>query len=400
MELKEQLEWLYSLKESKMKLGLEATLQALEKLGNPHKKLRVIHVAGTNGKGSTSAMIADVLKRAGYKTGLYTSPHLVKFNERIQINRKQIGDKELSQLIEEVRNLGVNLTFFEYATVIAFLYFYNHKVDYVVLEVGLGGRLDATNVVDSEIAVITSIGWDHMHILGDTIEKITKEKAAIIKPRSKVVTCHGNAGMPWIKEASRKNKLIVARPYTGIVGLRGPFQKINAGIAYETCKLLEIPENVIEEGIAQAKWPGRMEYLDKNLLVDCAHNLSAFKATVPYIKTIPKKRLIIVFGVLADKDYKKIIKALPKPDFLILTKPPIDRALDPAELVYDGPCAVIADPEEALRYARSIAHPEDLIFITGSCYLIGKIMEVLDKPGNSRKASAPQSSHESAQTHP
>ncbi len=400
MQLKEQLEWLYSLKESKMKLGLETTLQALEKLGNPHKKLKIVHVAGTNGKGSTSAMIADVLKRAGYKTGLYTSPHLVRFNERIQINRKPIEDGELSELISEIKKVDVSLTFFEYATVIAFLYFYNQKVDYVVLEVGLGGRLDATNVVDSEIAVITSIGWDHMHILGDTIEKIAKEKIAIIKPKSKVVTCKNNPGLPWIKEASAKNKLIIANPYREVVGLRGPFQKINAGIAYEVCKLLEIPENVIEEGIASTKWPGRMEYLDKNLLVDCAHNLSAFKATVPYIKTLPKKRLIIVFGVLADKDYKKIIKALPRPDFLILTKPPIDRALDPAELAYDGRCAVIADPEEALRYAKNMAQPEDLIFITGSCYLIGKIMEVLDKSENSRKASSLPNSHENAQMRP
>ncbi len=400
MALKDQLEYLYSLKESNMKLGLETTLEALEKLGNPHKKLRIIHVAGTNGKGSTSAMIADVLKRAGYKTGLYTSPHLVTFNERIQINRKPIEDAELSALINQVRSLGVNLSFFEYATVIAFLYFYNQKVDYAVLEVGLGGRLDATNVVDSELAVITSIGWDHMHILGDTIDKIAKEKVAIIKPKSKVVTCKNNPGLPWIKEASKKNKTIIADPYKGVVGLRGPFQKINAGIAYEACKLLEIPENTIEEGIASVKWPGRMEYLDKNILLDCAHNLSAMKATAPYVKTLPKKRLIIVFGVLADKDYKKIIKALPKPDFLILTKPKIDRALDPAELAYDGPCAVIAEPEEALRYAKSIAQPEDLIFITGSCYLAGNIMEVLDKSGNSRKASSPLSSPESAQMRP
>jgi dihydrofolate synthase/folylpolyglutamate synthase len=345
-------------------------------------------------------MIADVLKRAGYKTGLYTSPHLVKFNERTQINRKQISDSELSELINIIRNTGVQLTFFEYSTIIAILHFYNQKVDYAVLEVGLGGRLDATNVVDSEIAVITSIGWDHMHILGDTIEKIAKEKVAIIKPKSKVVTCKNNQGLPWIKEAAVKNKLIIANPYKGIVGLRGPFQKVNAGIAYEVCKLLEIPENNIEEGIASVKWPGRMEYLDKNLLVDCAHNLSAFKASVPYVKTLPKRRLIIVFGVLADKDYKKMIKALPKPDFLILTKPPIDRALDPAELVYDGPCAVIADPEEALRYARSIAQPEDLIFVTGSCYLTGKIMEALDKSENQRKASAPQNSPASAQMRP
>ncbi len=400
MQLKEQLEWLYSLKESNMKLGLDATRQALEKLGNPHKKLKVIHVAGTNGKGSTSAMIADTLKRAGYKTGLYTSPHLVKFNERIQINRKPIEDAELSRLIEQIRSLGVNLTFFEYATVIAFLYFFNQKVDYVVLEVGLGGRLDATNVVDSEIAVITSIGWDHTHILGDTIEKIAKEKVAIIKPKSKVVTCKSNSGLPWIKEASTKNKLVIANPYKGVVGLRGPFQKINAGMAFEVCRLLDIPENTIEEGIASVKWPGRMEYLDKNLLVDCAHNLSAFKAMAPYVKTLPKQKLITIFGVLADKDYKKMIKALPKPDFLILTKPPIDRALDPAQLAYDGPCAVITDPAEALRYAKKIAQPEDLIFITGSCYLIGKIMEVLDKSGNSRKASEPLSSPESAQTHP
>jgi len=384
--IQQELQWIYGLTRFGEK-GLDYISEAMRRLGNPHKNLRVIQITGTNGKGSTAAMIAEVLKRAGKKVGLYTSPHLVKFNERIKINGQNIKDEELLALIKEVKSLGIQLKFFEFCTTIALLYFSRKKVDIAVLEVGMGGRNDPTTICDAEIAVLTDIGYDHMHILGNTIEEITKEKTGIIKKNSKVVTCQNNTGMPWIKEACRKNKLIIAQPHTGIVGLRGPFQKINAGIAYETCKLLEIEEETIQEGIAHVKWPGRMEYLDKNLLVDCAHNITAIKTTAPFVKTLPKRKLVVIFGVLEDKDYKKMIKALPKPDFLILTKPPINRALDPAKLAYDGPCAIVEEPAEALRFAKNIAKENDLIFITGSCYLTGKIMEVLDKSGNAGKAS-------------
>jgi len=390
-----ELDWLYKLTRFGEK-GLDYITEALARLDNPHKKLRVIQITGTNGKGSTAAMIAEVLRRAGKKVGLFTSPHLVRFNERIQINGQQIKDEELLALIKEVKSLGIQLKFFEFCTIIAILYFSRKKVDIAVLEAGMGGKHDPTTVCDAEIAVLTSIGYDHMHILGNTIEEITKEKTGIIKEKSITVTCHNNAGLPWIKEACKKNKLVAAPPYTGIVGLRGPYQKTNAGIAYEACKILEIEDETIEEGIAHTKWPGRMEYLEKNLLVDCAHNLTAIKTTAPYVKSLPKRKLIAIFGVLEDKDYKKMIKALPKPDFLILTKPPIDRALDPAKLAYDGPCAIIEEPEEALRFAKNIAKEDDLIFITGSCYLTGKIMEVLDKSETSRKETKLAHAHATA----
>lgn len=395
--IQQELDWLYGLTRFGKK-GLDYITEAMRRLGNPQKNLRVIQITGTNGKGSTSAMIAEVLRRAGKKAGLYTSPHLVRFNERIQINGQQIRDEELLALIKEVKSLGLELKFFEFCTTMALLYFSRKKVDYAVLEVGMGGGNDPTTVCDAEIAVLTNIGYDHMHILGNTIEEITKEKTGIIKKNSKVVTCYNNAGLPWIKEACKKNKLIIAQPYIGIVGLRGPFQKINAGIAYEACKLLEIDEETIQEGIAHVKWPGRMEYLDKNLLVDCAHNITAMKTTAPFIKTLPKRKLIIVFGVLEDKEYKKMIKALPKPDFLILTKPPIDRALDPAKLAYDGPCAIVEEPAEALRFAKNIAREDDLIFITGSCYLTGKIMEILHKSESAGKASKLPAGHAIEQT--
>lgn len=395
--IRQELDWLYGLTRFGEK-GLDYISEAMRRLENPHKNLRVIQITGTNGKGSTAAMIAEVLRRTGKKAGLYTSPHLVRFNERIQINGQQIKDEELLALIKEVKSLGIQLKFFEFCTIIALLYFSRKKVDFAVLEAGMGGRNDSTTICDAEIAIITNIGYDHMHILGNTIEEITKEKTGIIKTKSTAITCHNNAGLPWIKEACRKNKLIIAQPYTGIVGLRGPFQKINAGIAYEACKLLEIDEETIQEGIAHVKWPGRMEYLNNNLLVDCAHNITAMKTTAPFVKTLPKRKLIVIFGVLADKDYKKMIKALPKPDFLILTKPPIDRALDPAKLAYDGPCAIVEEPAEALRFAQNIARPEDLIFITGSCYLTGKIMEVLGKSEKAGKASTLLHEHAIEQT--
>ncbi|MBW2969634.1 bifunctional folylpolyglutamate synthase/dihydrofolate synthase [Candidatus Woesearchaeota archaeon] len=371
-----ELDWLYKLNRYGEK-GLKYITESMKRLGDPHIKLRVMQITGTNGKGSTAAMTAEVLRRAGKKTGLFTSPHLVKFNERIQVNGQQITDDEIKQLIKEVKSTGLELKFFEFCTAMALLYFARKKVDYAILEAGMGGKNDPTTVCDAEIAAITSIGEDHTHILGKTIEEITKEKTGIIKKNSTVITCNNNAGLKWIKEASKK--LITTQSYTGTVGLRGSFQKTNAGIAYEICKQLEIDEEIIQEGIAHVKWPGRMEYLAKNLLVDCAHNLTAIKATAPYVKALPKRKLVVVFGVLADKNYKKMIKALPKPDFLILTKPPIERALDPAKLAYDGPCAIVEEPAEALRFAQNIAREDDLIFVTGSCYLTGKIMEISHK---------------------
>ncbi len=377
MGVKEELEKLYKLKENKMKLGLQPTFDALAKLGNPHKNLRFIHITGTNGKGSTAAFIADTLQIAGYKTGLFTSPHLVSFNERIQINRKNILDEELAELIEKTRNTGVQLTFFEYATIMGILHFAKHNVDFVVWEVGLGGTLDSTNVVDAEIAALTNIGLDHTHILGDTVEKITKDKCGIIKKNSKVVTCHDNAGLPWIKEKCKNNQLFITLPYEGRIGLLGDFQKKNAGIAKKVCELLGVKEEIIQKGIATTCWPGRLEWMEKNVLVDCGHNPAAIQATTPFVNSLPKKRLILVFGCLKDKDYKAMIDALPKADVVILTKPKSERAIEPKELPFNREVIIIEEPGEAYKHAKKIAQPGDIIFVIGSCYLIGNIKEAL-----------------------
>jgi len=377
MTVKDEIEQLFQLKEHKMKLGLGPTFEALEKLGNPHKKLRFIHITGTNGKGSTCAFIADSLQLAGKKVGLFTSPHLVEFNERIQVNRENISDNELGQLIKQVRELGVSLTFFEYATVMGILHFVKHNVDYVVWEVGLGGTLDSTNVVDAEIAVLTNIGLDHTHILGDTVEKITKDKCGIIKKNSKVVTCEGNDGLQWIKEKCKENELFIAPPYDGRLRLLGAFQKKNAGIAKKVCELLGLKQEIIEKGLATAKWPGRLEWMEKNVLVDCGHNPAAIQATTPFVNSLPKKRLILVFGCLKDKDYKCIIESLPKADVVILTKPHSERAIEPKELPFNREVIIIEEPINAYKHAQSIAQPGDLIFVVGSCYLVGNIKEGL-----------------------
>jgi dihydrofolate synthase/folylpolyglutamate synthase len=265
--------------------------------------------------------------------------------------------------------------------VLGILYFVKNKVDFVIWEVGLGGTLDSTNVVDAEIAVLTNIGLDHMHLLGDTVEKIARDKCGIIKKNSKVVTCEGNDGLRWIQEKCKQqgNPLFIAPPYQGRIKLLGEFQKRNAGIAKKVCELLGVKEEIVQKGLASAQWPGRLEWMEKNILVDCGHNPAAIQATAPFVNSLPKKRLILVFGVLKDKDYKAMIEALPKADIVILTKPKSERTIEPKELPFNREVTIIEEPAEAYAYAKKIAQPGDIIFVVGSCYLIGNIKESLVK---------------------
>lgn len=371
--------FLYNLKKFEMRPSLDNIKAAMNKLGNFQKNFRIIHITGTNGKGSTAAMISNILKKADFKIGMFTSPHLVNFNERIQINNIPISDNDAFKLIDKIKSLNIQLTFFEFITALALLYFKENNVDFVVLEVGLGGSWDATNVCDAEISVITSIYLDHTRVLGNSIEVIAKDKCGIIKKNSKVITCNSNP-INIIKEFCKGKDFIITSPYQKKLNLKGDFQKINAGIAEAVCRLLKVPQNIIEKGLETVEWPGRLEFVEDNVLVDCAHNPAAVKEVTAFVKSNLKfNKLIIIFGVLADKDYKKMIKKLPRPDFLILTKPKIERALDPVKLAYDGPCAIIENPFEALRYAKNLAKHDDLIFITGSCFLVGNIMELFVK---------------------
>ncbi|MFH1972744.1 MAG: folylpolyglutamate synthase/dihydrofolate synthase family protein [archaeon] len=359
------VEYIYSLERTDKEFNLDAIQEFLNKVGNPENKLKAIHVAGTNGKGSTCAFINQSLIEAGYNVGFFSSPHLIKFNERIRVNNKEISDEDLERLTKKLdikqKETGVQLTFFEAATVLAYWYFNEKKVDYAVLEVGLGGRLDATNTCKPIISVITSIGFDHMEMLGNTLELITKEKAGIIKPGVKVVTAVESI------DGIRPQKIDLE------IGLKGDYQKENAALAFTVLKELNIDEESIKRGLKNTKWKGRFEYIDSNILVDCAHNEQGINAMVDSVKKL-NRNIILIFGVCNNKDVLKMSKKLKelKP-IVILTRSKVNRAADPNKLMQYFENAVIKDNvKEALEYAKSI-QSEDLILVSGSIYLIGEV---------------------------
>ena len=377
-EYEETLEYLYGLHRMGIKPGLEHTEKGCRAFNHPEKSFRVVHIAGTNGKGSVAAMVTTMLRKAGYKVGLFTSPHLITFRERIQVNGRIIPKQEVVHSANLIQTKDLGLTFFETITLMAFMYFRQEEVDFAVLETGMGGRLDSTNVTQSEICAITNIDFDHTEFLGDSIKEITTEKAAIIKKNSTVIVPSlGKKAMDIIEERVHEMgaSLIVADMYNGNVSLLGQFQKENAGIAFAIGKHLKVKDEVIKEGLATTFWPGRCEYITENVLMDCAHNVAGIRALTKFVKTQQYDRLIIIFGVQFNKNYKAMIKALPKPDVLVLTKPRIQKALDPYFIEKEGECKIIEDPKEALTYAQSIAGAHDLILVAGSCYLVGNMLE-------------------------
>ncbi len=386
MDYKKVLEELYSLDVKKWTLGLYRIKALLKKLNNPEKKLRCIHVAGTNGKGSVCAMISSILIDAGYNVGMYTSPHLKKFNERIRINNKLISDKDIVKYYLKVKKCVTNQSFFEITTTMAFLYFAEKNVDFAVLEVGLGGRLDATNVVIPLVSIITNIGLEHTEFLGTTIEKIAYEKAGIIKNNVPVVSAAEGIALVTIKKISneRNSKLYIIpkKDLKYKIGLKGEFQKQNASIAIKSIEILrknynlKIDENNIKKGLLNAKWPGRFQFLEKNILVDCAHNPHGFRVLANELKNLNYKKLIVVLGFSNDKDIKAISKIInPLADKIILTKSGNERAAEPETIKqYFKNSLIIKNPKKALTYAKKIAAKNDLILIAGSIFLAGEII--------------------------
>lgn len=385
MNYTQAMQYLKSREQFGIKLGLEGITELLAKLGNPQDKLKVIHVAGSNGKGSTCAMIASVLKEAGYHVGLYISPHLIRFTERISINGMEISKEDVSKYLSRIKPLVKEQTYFEIVTALAFLYFAEHQPDYVILEVGMGGRLDATNVVKKPLlCIITSLTLEHTQYLGKTIEKITAEKAGIIKDGSFVITPQNNEGLDVIKTACQdKNAtLILSRPSGMQPSLLGNFQKINAGIAIKAAKTLnkhhgtDLTKQIIISGLEHVVWPGRVQYLAPDLLVDCAHTAAGAHELACYLHTL-NKNCIFVISILEDKDYKTMIDEwTPFASQIIFTKAPTPRALKPEALIrVCNNATIIADPKRAVAHARSIKKPADLIVVTGSCYLVGEVLE-------------------------
>jgi dihydrofolate synthase/folylpolyglutamate synthase len=384
------IDWLFATQYRGIKLGLENVRTLLAALGEPQNELRFIHVAGTNGKGSVCAMIDSICRTAGIKTGLFTSPHLIRFNERIQINGLPIDDADLLRGIQRIRALideEHHPTFFEITTALAFDYFRRKGVDLVVLETGLGGRLDATNVVHPLVSVLTSIDMDHQKWLGSTLGEIATEKAGIIKAGIPIVSGRQFAEARSVLEriaAELSAPISYAEiPVDGLfIGLAGSHQRLNAAIAVNAVRQAGIhagPETV-KAGLANVYWPGRFQRVEEQIILDGAHNPAAAKCVVETWKEcVGPKKATIIFGGLFDKDLQGMISTLSTlaARFLIV---PIrsQRAAPPADIARFVPrhlsatqCASVA---QALDQAR---HFNERILVTGSLFLVGETLAIL-----------------------
>ena len=411
------LEYLFSLHRFGIKLGLDRIIRLLESLGNPHRRFATLHIGGTNGKGSSAAMVASILNAAGYRVGLYTSPHLVDFRERIQVKGEPIPPDQVCVLTELIRKASAPVpspTFFEFTTAMAFQYFADQQVDVGVIEVGLGGRFDATNVLDPLGVLITTVAFDHEIYLGDTLQAIAGEKAGIIAPDTPLVLGPMPAeGLPVIQARAKTLRAPVFRfgadfetkgtaassfSYHGPkwawkdlrTNLLGRHQIINAANALallEICGQAECPvdESAVRTGLQHVKWPGRLEVVAREPLVilDGAHNPSA--ATVLFdflhaqLQDLPARSLILVVGMMADKNHREFLKTFqPIAKEVILTKPHMSRAAEPESLArafqeFQRPPIVVAEPKEAIAHAGALARPSDIICVTGSLFLVGEI---------------------------
>jgi dihydrofolate synthase/folylpolyglutamate synthase len=418
----QSLDYLYGLQKYGIKFGLNCTEKLLARAGNPHRKLRFIHIAGTNGKGSTAAILSRILRNHGIKTGLYTSPHLVRFTERFRINDGEVSAERILRVFEKIRDTldGSTLpTFFEMVTAMAFLYFAEEQVDFVIAEAGMGGRLDATNVITPEVSVITNIGFDHQEFLGSTLSSIAREKAGIIKEGVPVVagalqpvvqavlktTCMNKAAPLYRFKSDfrvRRNSS-VSFQYRGIkrqfpslsLNLRGPHQVDNAALALATLEVLEqkrlisLWPGILERAMLEVRWPARLEVLETNptIVLDGAHNPQGAESLRDALKaSFTYKKLHLVMGIMADKDIMGILRRLlPMAETAIFTRPRYARAANPDDIrkmarPYIQKYYVISDPASAIQEARHLAGPDDLICITGSLYFAGEVKEIFGEP--------------------
>ena len=402
MNYEEILKYLYSLESHKIKLGLKNIQELLDKLKNPEKELKCIHIAGTNGKGSICAMLFYILKETGYKVGLYTSPHLKKFNERIRVNGDFITDKEIVHYYLKIKPYITSQSFFEITTAMAFLYFKDKKVDFVVLEAGLGGRLDATNVIIPLVSVIINVNLEHTELLGNTIEEIAFEKAGIIKNNIPVVTGAKGKALQVIKKIAQQRNapLFLSKKHKKIKFdyLNGAFQYENANIALTTIytlkkyNFIKINNNQILNGLKKTQWYGRLQYVSRNVLVDCAHNPAGFKILKKELSIMKKQRkiknFIFVLGVQNDKDIQAMLKILnPLISKIIFTKSKNEKASPPKQLLNAFnkinqnnkiKTKIINNPRTALKYAKKIADTQNVIVVAGSIYLVGEILRGLN----------------------
>ena len=420
MNYTEALEYIHSVCWKGSVPGLSRISKLLSLIGNPEQKLKYVHIVGTNGKGSTASIITSVLKTAGYKAGMYTSPFIVSFNERIQINGEMISDECLAEITEYIKPFADSMedrpTEFELVTAVAFEYFYRCKCDIVVLEAGMGGEFDATNVIPSpEVAVFTNIGLDHTDYLGDTVEKIALTKSGILKKGSDCVIYPSH---PSAVEVIKQKCVSLDIPYTVVdfdsinpisasidgqvfdwaeykslsTGLLGSHQRCNAATALTAVKKLaergfSVTEENVRKGLLNAVWQGRFEVLRKEplFIVDGGHNPQCMEALAENIRSyFPDTRLTVLTGVLADKDYAAMYDLIaPYVKEFILVTPPSPRALPAKELgekllVYGRPITACETISEGVEKAVSAAESEGAVLAFGSLYMIGDIKQAVD----------------------
>jgi dihydrofolate synthase/folylpolyglutamate synthase len=446
----ETVNFLYGLQRHGIKLGLENPRRLMNVLGEPQKSFRSVHIAGTNGKGSTATIIASILKRTGVKVGLYTSPHLVSFTERIRVNNKEIAEHEVIELTNEIRNViqnspsltsirvdsdlppqtEFNPTFFEFVTAMAFLYFKRKKVNWAVVEVGMGGRLDATNVLLPDVSIITNIGLDHNEFLGGGFLDIAFEKAGIIKPTIPVATAtthpealrvlektakdHGSEIHIYNKDFKstlvfmddkrivfdyRGTNLSMAhansyREYNNLsLPIPGKHQLYNVSLAIRVCEILtqrglSISGDVINNGLLNLNFEGRFERVSQTplIIIDSAHNPEAARALSDTVKEIfPAKKVILIVGIMKDKDIKGILEPLMQiSDAVILTRPKGERAASTEKLkeniktnIMPGSISTTNTVAEAIEFAKTLWQEDNIILVTGSFYTTGEVKELL-----------------------
>jgi dihydrofolate synthase/folylpolyglutamate synthase len=398
----EAIEFLFGLRWHGQKLGLDTMRELLALLGNPQDGLRFIHIAGTNGKGSVAAMCHSVLLTAGIRTGLYTSPHLVSFCERFQINGQLIAPDRVVSLVERLRPLLTQTTtrpptFFEVVTAMALVYFREENVEVVVWETGLGGRLDATNVVTPLVSVITTIGFDHMQYLGDTLASIAGEKAGIIKPGVPVVTgTRETEALRVIRETSAQRgcRLTEVRePLDWEIPLAGNHQRWNCATAVAALQATGLPVTMeqMRAGVRRTRWPGRFQVIRENpvVILDGAHNGEAAQVLAATIREkFPSTPVALILGVLRDKDYAQVCRILaPLARWIYCVPVQSERTCDPAELA--ALCRGLVRADLATAYAEALMLPSGVIVITGSLFLVGEALG-LATPGSSARERALQ----------
>lgn len=424
MSYQDTLSYLFGLQKFGIKLGLTNIACLLQLFGSPHERLKAVHIAGTNGKGSTAATLASIVQKAGYRVGLYTSPHLVDFAERIRINGREIDESKVVELTgkirfrvesSEFREELSKITFFEFTTAMAILYFVEEEVDIAVMETGMGGRLDATNVIKPLVSVITNISLEHKEFLGDTIEAVAYEKAGIIKAGIPLVTgVEQPQAFQVIEKVCNEKMAPLCRlgrdfsfqrngttklSYNGIGGvlddltlnLAGSHQFANASIALCTVELLRgkgftISNEAIYGGLADVTWAGRLETISHNpkIILDGAHNPAGAEVLAGVIADeLEFDKLYLILGIMADKDIEGIISPLaPLAEEVILSRPEYERAspasaLLPAAKKYNKNSVSFEALKEAIDYARSRAAGDDLIIISGSLFTVGEARALL-----------------------